>query len=225
MGVGFSEGHGFQPCRSGDQKWALAAEVRVLRMQPLRIATVLLIATSVFAQQETAKRPLLKVTISDVKPTYSVGDYPTFRVTLTNVGDAPIYIPKGFGEAGGGIPGFTHKVTFISGKPPEIGCGGNGDAMDDGKRTAEQIFRETYMILMPGEFVGREFEVQRCEFGTTGKHRAWGKFRIEISYWPWIQRWKEVAALPDLKFHVASEEVKAEPFEINIVESPEHSTK
>jgi hypothetical protein len=150
-----------------------------------------------------------------------VGDYPTFRVTLKNVGNAPIYIPKIFGEAGGGIPGFTHKVTFLSGKRPEIGCAGAGDAFDDGKRSPEQIFREIYMVLLPGEFVGREFEIQKCEFGTTGKHRAWGKFRIDISYWPWIQRWKEVAALPNLEFPIATEEVKAEPFEINVTKSQE----
>jgi hypothetical protein len=201
----------------------LAYCVGILRMKPLRLAAALLIAASGFAQTPV-KTPSLKVTISDVRATYNVGDSPKFKVTLTNVGDRPIYVPKTFGDLGGGVAGFSHKVTFISWKSPEIGCGMAGDAGPD-QRSPQQVLKESYISLRRVSSWGGEFELQTCEFGTTGKYPAWGKFRIDVSYWPRTSLWKEVAELPNLEFPVATEEVKAEPFEINIIESPEQSSK
>lgn len=100
------------------------------------------------------------------------------RVALKNASNALVYIPKYFGSSGGGIPGFFLEATQISGARSYERCGTVGDTLPVSDRSGEEIVKEDYLLLAPGEFVGTELQDESC----TIVHP--GKYSIRISYSP-----------------------------------------
>src|SRR2546423_7871014 len=91
---------------------------------------------------DRAPKLVLKMTVS--KQVLKAGETLILTFQLKNVGRFPIWIPQGWGQAGGGVPGFFVNVRQVSGKKrkcPE--WAGDGGLVDDSD--SAELLRKHYV--------------------------------------------------------------------------------
>ena len=165
--------------------------------QELIIAMILATSGMLLAQDTQApSKPEAAVKIFALsRNVFAWGERIRIPVALINRGREGFYISKHFSEAQGGSSGFVYKVVQLSGKPARFRCVLAGDRGPD-SRSADQVFREDYIYLPPGGFVGDEISPNYCKLENPGR------YRIEIWYSAQDLNVKRVAELKDLKWPV-----------------------
>ena len=141
------------------------------------------------------------------KHNFKSGEVIKFAVLL-EAGPSGVYIPKSWGEAGGGIPGFFANLTTLSGKTAET-CGMATDTWAKHEPDAKLVLSRDFIYLPPQQIVGL-----RTTINCPTKRR--GKYLIKASYSPFHIDADEVAQLPETRGRVLRKNVQAKPVAISI---------
>lgn len=133
----------------------------------LRFAVLGIVSATVVAQEATPAREMgdlnLRVEITTDKTDYTTAETISFRALLINGGQKSVYIAKSWGPVGGGIAGFNTQVKQLSGTRPKSGCSVAGDrGFYNESRSPQQILREDFLLLSPGELVGFNGSLPSC---------------------------------------------------------------
>jgi|SRR5882672_10033364 len=127
---------------------------------------------------------------------------------LLEAGPGGVYIPKSWGEMGGGIPGFSVNLTTPSGKGAET-CGSATDAWGPRHSDATVVLNRDFIYLPAQHIVGLRTAVL-CPT------KRPGKYLINASYSPFNIDADEVAQLPETHGLVLRKDVRAKPVLISI---------
>ncbi|HYM76468.1 MAG TPA: hypothetical protein VE377_10870 [Candidatus Dormibacteraeota bacterium] len=153
----------------------------------------------------------VKVEITTDKKDYVEGEPIKFRVVLVNQGGPAIYIAKSWDDAGGGIAGFFISVKQLRGRPPKLRCGGTADrGVFPDTRSPEQILKEDFVRLPPGDFVGFTDQYRECAVEYAGM------YRISAMYSPNDLNTHKVVPLSDEKNSVLTERIYSKPFAFRV---------
>lgn len=129
-------------------------------------------------------------------------------IILLEAGPGGVYIPKGWGLMGGGIPGFSVCLTTLSGRPAET-CGFAGDAWPTHEPDAKLVLRRDFIYLPAQRIIGLRTAID-CP---TKKP---GKYLVNAAYSPFQIDADEVARLPETHGRVLRKVVQAVPVAISI---------
>lgn len=127
---------------------------------------------------------------------------------LLEAGRGGVYVPKWWGEMGGGIPGFSVHLTTLSGKGAET-CGSAADAWSTHEPDATVALRRDFIYLPTQAFIGLKTTID-CPT----KRR--GKYLIDASYSPYHIDADRIAQLPETHGLVLRKVVRAKPVAISI---------
>lgn len=127
---------------------------------------------------------------------------------LLEAGSGGLYIPKGWGKLGGGIPGFSVMLTTLSGKPVQT-CGSASDAWSNHETDAAMVLNRDFIHLPEHNIIGLKTAIV-CP---TRRH---GKYLINASYSPFHVDSESVARLPETHGLVLQRVVEAKPITISI---------
>src|SRR3954470_3154329 len=128
---------------------------------------------------DRAPKLVLKMTVS--KQVLKAAETLTVRFQMKNEGRFPVWVPKGWGQAGGGVPGFFVSVTQLSGtkkKCPEMALDG---VVDDDSDSAD-LLRKNYVLLNPESFIGWEQRIDPCFIANPGKYKIEGSYSPHFWY-------------------------------------------
>jgi hypothetical protein len=127
---------------------------------------------------------------------------------LLEAGPGGVYIPKGWGQSGGGLPGFSVSLATLSGEGAET-CGVLGDVLSTHEPDATVVLHRDYTYLPSQLIVGLKIRIV-CPT----KRR--GKYLINAFYSPHNIDEERVAQLPETHGLVLRERVQAKPVAITI---------
>ena len=127
---------------------------------------------------------------------------------LLTAGPDGVYIPKGWGLAGGGIPGFFVNLTTLSGKEAET-CGMAADALPEHEPDPIVALNRDFIYLPAQSIVGLQTAIS-CP------SKRPGQYRINAFYSPYHADSERVAQLPATHGLVLREGVQAKPVTISI---------
>ena len=96
--------------------------------------------------------PIAVASIRVDKRSFKSGEH--IRLTiLLEAGPGGVYIPKGWGKSGGGIPGFSANLTTLSGKSAET-CGMATDAWSPHESDATVALNRDFIYLPAESIIG-----------------------------------------------------------------------
>lgn len=127
---------------------------------------------------------------------------------LLEAGRGGVYIPKWWGESGGGIPGFSVSLTTLTGKSAES-CGHAADAWPTHEPDATVALNRDFIYLPAEHLVGLKTTVD-CPT------KRPGKYLINVFYSPYHSDADRVAQLPETHGLVLQKGVQAKPVAISI---------
>lgn len=172
----------------------------------------------VFAYTTLGQDSVPSQTTSDLEPTAVATvhvDKHSFKsgekiklIILLEAGDGGIYIPKWWGELGGGIAGFSVNLTTLSGEGAET-CGHAGDAWPTHEPDAKVVLNRDFIYLPAQHIIGLRTAVL-CPTNRPGK------YLINAFYSPYHLDADEVARLPETHGLVLRKGVQAKPVAISI---------
>lgn len=162
---------------------------------------------SVRSQTATGHEPISVATIHLDKHRFKSGE--AIGVTiLLEAGHEGVYIPKSWGEFGGGIPGFGVSLTTLSSKEAET-CGMDGDAWQAPEPDPTVALRRDFIYLPAQNIVGLKTAIA-CPT------KRPGQYLINAFYSPTHINADRVAQLPETHGLVLRKTVQAKPVTISI---------
>jgi len=129
-------------------------------------------------------------------------------IILLEAGPGGVYIPKWWGQMGGGIPGFSVNLTTLSGRAAQT-CGTAVDAWPTREPDAAQVLNRDFIYLQAQNIIGLRTAVD-CPT------KRPGKYLINAFYSPFHIDADEVAGLPETHGRVLRKGVQAKPIAISI---------
>ena len=135
-------------------------------------------------------------------------DEPIELTILLEAGRDGVYIPKSWGQLGGGISGFAASLTTLSGKGAET-CGSAADAWPTHEPDAKAVLNRDFIYLPAHNIVGLKTAIP-CPT------KQPGKYLINAFYSPYHIDAEEVARLPETHGLVLLKAVQAKPVTISI---------
>jgi hypothetical protein len=162
---------------------------------------------SVPSQTAPNLSPIAVASIHVDKHSFKSGEVIKLTVLL-EAGPGGVYIPKSWGEMGGGIPGFSVNLTTLSGKGAET-CGSATDAWGPKHSDATVVLNRDFIFLPAHHIVGLRTEID-CPT------KRPGKYLISMFYSPFNVDADEVAQLPETHGLVLRKGVRAKPVLISI---------
>lgn len=133
------------------------------------------------------------------------------RIELTillEAGPGGVYVPKWWGQSGGGIPGFSAYLTTVSGKGAET-CGSAGDAWPTHELDAKVALNRDFIYLPDQQVIGLKTLID-CPT------KRPGVYLINAFYSPYHIDADRIAQLPETHGLVLREVVRAKPVPITI---------
>jgi hypothetical protein len=127
---------------------------------------------------------------------------------LLEAGPGGVYIPKWWGQLGGGVPGFSVNLTTLSGNGAET-CGTAGDALPTHEPDATVVLHRDFIYLPAQHIVGLKTTIG-CPT------RRPGKYLINAFYSPYHIDADEVARLLETHGLVLRKGVQAKPVAVSI---------
>jgi hypothetical protein len=162
---------------------------------------------SMFCQSAPGVTPFAFVSIQVDKHKFKSGDKIELTILL-EAGPGGVYIPKTWGEYGGGLPGFAVRLTTLTGKGAET-CGYAADAFPTHEPDPKVALNRDFVYLGPNQIIGRKTSIV-CPT------KQPGKYLIEGFYAPNHIDVDRVAELPETHGLVLREAVHADPVPITI---------
>jgi len=159
------------------------------------------------SQTPPGLEPLAVVSIHIDKHRFELGEAIEVTILLA-AGPEGVYIPKGWGRAGGGIPGFFVNLTTLSGKGAET-CGGSADATPTHEPDPIIALNRDFIYLPAQHIVGLKTTLN-CP------PKRSGQYLINAFYAPTHGDAEKVAQLPETHRLVLREDVQANPVTISI---------
>lgn len=178
-----------------------------------RILLLLVCACSASSQNSTpsqlapAIETLAVASIHVDKHRFKSGEKIKVAILLES-GPFGVYIPKSWGQSGGGIPGFSVRMTTLSGNGAET-CGLAGDALRTSEPDAKVALNRDFIYLSPHNFIGLKTSLN-CPT------KRPGKYLIDAWYSPYHPDGDRVAQLPETRGLVLRTGVHAKPVAISI---------
>jgi hypothetical protein len=180
-----------------------------------RIACLL---TCVFALTTSGRDSVPSLVTPDLEPSSVASihvDKHSFKsgeeiklIILLEAGIGGVYIPKWWGELGGGIPGFAVNLTTLSGTSAET-CGHSSDAGPTHEPDATVVLNRDFIYLPQQHIIGLKTVID-CPT------KRPGKYLINAFYSPTHFDADEVARLPQTHGLVLRKSVQAKPIAISI---------
>ena len=162
---------------------------------------------SVPSQAARSLEPIAVASIHVDKHTFKSGEVIELTVLL-EAGSGGVYIPKRWGEMGGGIPGFSVHLTTLTGRGAET-CGFASDAFPKHEPDATVVLNRDFIYLPAQHLVGLRTAIS-CPT------KRPGKYLINAFYSPFNIDADEVARLPETNGLVLRKGVQAKPVLISI---------
>ena len=162
---------------------------------------------SVPSQTAPDLEPIAVVSIHVDKGSFKSGEQIELTILL-EAGRGGVYIPKWWGQLGGGIPGFAVNLTTLSGKGAET-CGSASDALPTHEPDATVVLNRDFIYLPERHIIG----LKTALFCPTKRP---GKYLINAFYSPYHIDADEVARLPETHGLVLRKNVQARPVAISI---------
>jgi hypothetical protein len=162
---------------------------------------------SVPSQTASDLEPIAVATIHVDNHSFKSGEHIELTILL-EAGRGGVYIPKWWGEMGGGIPGFSVNLTTLSGKGAET-CGSAADALPIHEPDATVVLSRDFIYLPAQHIIGLRTAVE-CPT------KRPGKYLISAFYSPSHIDADEVARLPQTHGLVLRKSVQAKPVAISI---------
>ena len=162
---------------------------------------------SVRSQAAPDFEPIAIATIHVDKDRFKSGEYIKLTILL-EAGPGGVYIPKWWGQSGGGMSGFSVNLTTISGKGAET-CGGAIDAFPKHEPDARVVLNQDFIYLPAQHIIGLKTTL-------TCPTKRPGKYLINAFYSPYHIDGDEVARLPETHGLVLRKGVQAKPVAISI---------
>ncbi|MGA8223226.1 MAG: hypothetical protein WB780_16365 [Candidatus Acidiferrales bacterium] len=162
---------------------------------------------SVPSQTASDLEPIAVATIHLDKYRFKSGEDIKLTVLL-EAGRGGVYIPKWWGQMGGGIPGFAVNLTTLSSKGAET-CGMAVDGLPRHDPDATSVLHRDFIYLPAQHIVGLKISVD-CPTKRSGK------YLINAFYSPYHIDADEVARLPETHGLVLRKVVQAKPVAISI---------
>ena len=165
------------------------------------------------APNQSLHRARIFVRIILDKTEFKGGDPITYKLVLSNESNKGIYVSKSFGEAGGGYAGFHTEVKQLSGRKPKQHCVRAGDVWkQDNGRTPEQILKEDFFIVWPGQFIGYNEKYDSCEEPIYP-----GTYEITADYSAQDWYMDRVKAVKDDNTEVLTGSIDAKPVRFHVI--------
>src|ERR1700731_2508733 len=95
---------------------------------------------------------LATVSIIPAKRSFKVGE-PIEVTLLLQAGRRCVYVAKGWGKAGGGIPGFFVNIETLAAREAQTG-GFGADGFPTTYQDAAKLLREHFVFVGPSQIVG-----------------------------------------------------------------------
>jgi hypothetical protein len=162
---------------------------------------------SVPSQATSYLEPIAVATVHVDKHSFKSGEGIKLTVLL-KAGPGRVYIPKWWGPMGGGIPGFSVRLTTLSGRGAET-CGSAADGWPTHEPDATVVLNRDFIYLPDQHIIGLTTAI-----GCPTKRP--GKYLINASYSPYHIDADEVARLPQTHGLVLRKVVQAKPVAIVI---------
>ena len=162
---------------------------------------------SVSSQTAPDLEPFAVASVHVDKHSFKSGEEIKLTILL-EAGRGGVYIPKSWGQSGGGIPGFSVVLTTLSGEGAET-CGFAADAAPTHEPDAKVVLNRDFIYLPAQHIIGLKTAVD-CPT------KRPGKYLINASYSPYNIDADEVARLPETHGLVLQESVQAKPVAISI---------
>jgi len=162
---------------------------------------------SLTSQTALGHEPIAVATIHVDRQRFKSGEVIHLTILL-EAGRDGVYIPKGWGEVGGGIPGFGVRLTTPSGRPAET-CGVAGDAWQTPEPDPTVALKRDFIYLPARNIIGLETTLV-CPT------KRPGQYLIYASYSPYHIDADRVAQLPETRGLVLRKSVQAKPVTISI---------
>jgi len=162
---------------------------------------------SVSSQTGSDFEPIAVASIHVDKHSFKSGE--EIRPTiLLEAGFGGVYIPKWWGQSGGGVSGFSVHLTTLSGEGAET-CGTAGDAFPTHDPDATAVLNRDFIYLPEQHIIGLKTVIV-CPT------KRPGKYLISAHYSPYHSDADEVARLPETHGLVLRKGVQAKPIAISI---------
>lgn len=158
-------------------------------------------------QSAPSLEPVAVASIRVDKHSFKSGEEIKLSILL-EAGPGGIYIPKWWGLSGGGIPGFSVKLTTLTGEGAET-CGFAADGWPTHEPDARVVLNRDFVYLPDQHIIGLNTAV-----GCPTKRP--GKYLINAFYSPYNIDADEVARLPETHGLVLRKGMQAKPVAISI---------
>jgi hypothetical protein len=162
---------------------------------------------SVPSQTAPALEPTAVASVHIDKRNFKSGEKIKLTILL-EAGGGGVYIPKWWGQSGGGMPGFSVELTTLSGRGAET-CGSAADAWPTHEPDATVVLNRDFIYLPAQHLIGLKTAVN-CPT------KRPGKYLINAFYSPYHVDADEVARLPETHGLVLRKGVHAKPVAISI---------
>jgi hypothetical protein len=159
------------------------------------------------SQTASNLEPIAVATVHVDKHRFKSGEEIKLTVLL-EAGRGGVYIPKWWGESGGGIPGFSIELMTLSNRGAET-CGRARDAVPRHDPDATAVLTRDFIYLPAQHIIGLSTSVD-CPT------KRPGKYLINAFYSPYHIDADEVARLPQTHGMVLRKGVQAQPVAISI---------
>jgi hypothetical protein len=156
----------------------------------------------------------LALVVTTDKSVYHLGESVQIKFELKNESSRPVYIPKEWGRAGDGVPGFSEYVKQLRGPKSTRTCDPTAVSQRIRSREKpERLLEVFYLLLDQNQSVAYQMQAAGCETATAGQ------YRVQAEYLPWIGLSPKVE-FPKLKYPVANTKVVAESASFEVIENP-----
>jgi hypothetical protein len=159
------------------------------------------------SQTALGREPVAIAAIHVDKHRFKSGEAINVTIFL-EAGRDGVYIPKKWGESGGGIPGFSVSLTTLSSRPAET-CGHAGDAWPTHEPDPTVALKRDFIYLPAQNIVGLKTTI-------TCPTKRPGQYLVNAFYSPFHIDADEVAQLPETHGLVLRKSVQAKPITISI---------
>ena len=154
-----------------------------------------------------SQREIATVSAIPVKHSFKVGEPIAVTVLLEAEGEG-VYIQKGWGQAGGAIPGFYVDLESEHGERVPS-CSPMVDGMPNEELDTRIVFAREFIFLESGQIIG-----WKTAIGCPPHKR--GKYLVLARYSPDAPLSQRIASLAETKGRVVQEALDAKPAEIVI---------
>jgi hypothetical protein len=162
---------------------------------------------SVPSQSPLDLEPIAVASIRVDKHSFKSGEDIKLTILL-EAGRGGVYIPKSWGELGGGIPGFSVSLTTMSGKQAQT-CGSAGDAWPTHESDPTVALKRDFIYLPAQHIIGLATTLA-CPT------KRPGQYLINAFYSPFHIDSDRIAQLPETHGLVLRKGVQAKPVTISI---------